>query len=169
MHMQAKPSAGPRPAATHKPPSWPAPARATRSAAWPAPRPPPTLREHAGAIQSQRQRPMPALPQPRLAPRGHAHAIRPALPARAARSHAEPAPAPFRPACERRVDFGSRGRLHATAEGRLWVQRAIHILVLAAVTRPGVSKGPTGGLAALLQGGSTRPQAALGGQGKRPS
>jgi hypothetical protein len=37
MHMQAKPSAGPRPAATHKPPSCPAPARATRSVAWPAP------------------------------------------------------------------------------------------------------------------------------------
>ena len=43
MHMQAKPIAGPRPAASHKPPSCPAPACATRSAAWPAPRPDPPL------------------------------------------------------------------------------------------------------------------------------
>ena len=43
-HMQAKPIAGPCPAASHKPPSSPAPAWATRSAAWPAPRPDPPLR-----------------------------------------------------------------------------------------------------------------------------
>ena len=77
-----QPSAGPHPAATHQPPSCRAPARATRSAAWPAPRPPPTLRGHAIAIQIQHQRPMPARPPPKLAPRGHAHAMRPALPAR---------------------------------------------------------------------------------------
>ena len=94
-----QPSAGPHPAATHQPPSCRAPARATRSAAWPAPRPPPTLRGHAIAIQIQRQRPMPARPPPKLAPRGHAHAMRTALPARAARAHARPATAPFRPAC----------------------------------------------------------------------
>ena len=99
MHMQAKPSAGPRPAATHKPPSCPAPARATRSVAWPAPRRPLTLHGHARASQIQRQRPIPALPQPKLAQRDHAHAITPTQPARAERAHAVPAPAPWCPAC----------------------------------------------------------------------
>ena len=77
-----------------------------RTAAWPTPRALWRLCEHARASQNPCQRSIHALPRSKLAPHGYAKAIRPALPAQAARATAKPTPRILPPCVPHTVDLG---------------------------------------------------------------